>query len=72
MQKHHLGKRNSDLMATVETSLQPQGTTPAFDASIFDGAIFISMLKSDASNTLNDYALKSFVIPLSQRSRPGG
>lgn len=74
MQKHHLGKRNGDLMVTVEINLQPQGTTPAIVASIFDGAIiFINMLKSDASNNaLNDYALKSFVIPLSQRGRPVG
>lgn len=66
MPKHHLGKRNGDLMATVKTNLQPQSTTPTIDVSIFDEAIFINMLKSDVSNnTLNDYALKSFVIPLS-------
>lgn len=47
--------------------------TATIVASIFDGAIFINMLKSDASNnTLNDDALKSSVIPLSQRSRPVG
>lgn len=73
MPKHRLGKRNGDLMATVETNLQPRVMTPTIVASIFDGAIFINMLKSDASNnTLNDDALKSFVIPSSQRSRPVG
>lgn len=61
-------------MAIVEINLQPQGRTPTIVARIFDGAIiFINMLKSDASNnTLNDYVLKTFVIPLSQRSRPVG
>lgn len=51
MQKDHLGKRNGDLMATLESNFQPQGTTPAIDASIFDGAIFVNILKPDASNT---------------------
>lgn len=69
MQKDHLGKRNGDLMAALESNFQPQSTTPAIDASIFDGAIFVNMLKPDASNKLNDYALKCFVIPLSHSRR---
>ena len=69
MQKDHLGKRNGDLMATLVSNFQPQGTIPAIDASIFDGAIFVNMLKPDASNTFNDDALKCFVIPLSHSSR---
>lgn len=56
MQKDHLGKRNGDLVATVESNFQPQGTIPAIDASIFDGATFVNTLKPDASNILNDYA----------------
>jgi len=56
-------------MATLESNFQPQGTTPAIDASIFDGARFVNMLKPDTSNTLNDYALKCFVIPWSHSSR---
>lgn len=59
MQKDHLDKRNGDLMAALESNFQPQGTTPAIDASISDGAMFVSMLKPDASNTL-DYTLKQF------------
>lgn len=56
-------------MATLKSNFQPQDTTPAIDASISDGAIFVNMLKPDASNTLNDYAVKCFVIPLSHSSR---
>lgn len=56
-------------MATLESNFQRQGTTPAIDVGIFDGAMFVNMLKPDASNTLNDDAPKCFVIPLSHSSR---
>lgn len=49
------------MMATLEIIFQSQGTTRATDASIFDGAIFVNMLKHDASNTPNDYAMKCFL-----------
>lgn len=56
-------------MATLESNSQCQGTTPAIDVSIFDRAIFVNMLKPNASNTLNDDIPKGFVIPLSHSSR---